>query len=144
MHGDKDGRMQAMTPKHNPKACVPEATGVSGELKKCKISVYVNDCDEYGGVSTVPDFVSSFETVDIEWTIETKGYDFTSNGIEFDDKSEFDDLRIKDNKAKIRNKHTPPSSGGKKDVDYKYTVNVKPKKSITACKEQDPWIRNSF
>jgi hypothetical protein len=112
---------------HNPptppaKACTP---GI------CVIHVYVDNCQAPGGIRVHMPYASTGGAVNLRWVIDTPGYVFAANGIEFDPADPQFEPKASPQPSEFRIQDHNSSAG-----DYYYYVNVQ------GCLQLDPWIKN--
>ena len=97
----------------------------------CVITVTVNDCYAPGGIVVDPDVASTRSPIILRWVMATSGYEFTDDGIDFEDPDQFIRLSSpRPNEFRFRNTRT-------RDGDFYYWVRVR------GCREVDPFIRNN-
>ena len=103
----------------------------------CKVSVTVQACQANGATAS-PDPVKVPSTNNIEWTIETDGYLFTSNGISVQGTgfTNAPGMTGSGKKFIIHDAYT--------DIrpNIKYSIEVHPTASATPCPKTDPFINN--
>lgn len=98
----------------------------------CIIKVTVNDCRAAGGIVLDKPFVSVDRANNMRWEIVTPGFEFDTNGIQFDPPN-----------AQFRVQHSPRPNefrlhnNKSTNGDFYYFVNVK------GCLQMDPWVRNT-
>jgi len=100
----------------------------------CKVTVTVQDCPG-GGITAVPDPVKLSASNNIEWTIpNTEDYVFTPSGISVH-ASGFTNVPTGNGK-----KFTVHDAYTDTHPQIKYSIEVRPANSTTACKIADPFI----
>jgi hypothetical protein len=111
---------------------VPKAAPTPCNPGICVIKVKVTDCAAVGGITVDPDYVSADQAVNMRWAIETAGYEFTSQGIQFFPPNPQFETQPSPRPSEFRIQNHKIQPG-----DYYYFVNV------TGCRPADPWVRNN-
>ena len=101
----------------------------------CKVTVTVQDCAG-GGITASPDPVKVPTANNIEWTIDTDGFLFTTTGITVQGTGFTNDPGQTGNGKKFIIHDAYSDSR----PEIKYTIQVHPSSSSTACKIKDPLI----
>jgi len=100
----------------------------------CKVTVTVQDCAG-GGITAVPDPVKLSASNNIEWTIpNTDDYVFTANGISVQGSGFTNIATGSGKKFMVHDAYTDTRP------KIKYSIEVRPTNSATACKIADPFI----
>ena len=103
----------------------------------CKVTVTVQDCAG-GGITATPDPIPVPSANNIEWTIDTPNYEFTTNGISVHGSGFSNSPGATGNGKKfiIHDAYTDPTH------QIKYAIEVHPSNSATACRIADPFINH--
>lgn len=97
----------------------------------CTIQVFVDNCNAQGGIRLDKPFVSTTSAVNMRWEIATPGFEFASNGIEFDPPNAQFERQPSPGPNQFRIQNHKTQNG-----DFYYFVNVR------GCRRHDPLIRN--
>jgi hypothetical protein len=97
----------------------------------CVIQVFVDNCSAQGGIRLDKPFVSTTSAVNMRWEIATPGFEFASNGIDFDPPNAQFERQPSPGPNQFRIQNHKTQNG-----DFYYFVNVR------GCRRHDPLIRN--
>jgi hypothetical protein len=124
-------------------ACAQPPSGAGAKAQSpcnqgvCKAVVTVQSCEK-GEMTVVPDPIDVPAPNNIQWTIETPGYEFTKDGIVVKGNGFTPKPGLTGNGKKfiVHDDHTD------KRKMIKYVVKVKRQSDGVVCKEYDPFINN--
>ena len=97
----------------------------------CTIQVFVDNCQQAGGIRLDKPFVETDRAVNLRWEIVTPGFVFAADGIRLDPPDPQFQQQHSPHPNEFRLHNSKASNG-----DFYYFVNVQ------GCRQMDPWIRN--
>lgn len=98
----------------------------------CTIKVTVSNCEGQGGITVDKPYLSVSVARNMRWVIDTPGYEFAPNGIQFDPPNAQFVVQPSLTTSEFRIRNLKTQAG-----DFYYYINV------DGCRQADPWIKNN-